>query len=215
VRVLIHICCAHCLAKTLAGLRQVGESGNRGVGESANLTLSLPDSSATPRLLDSSTPRPEITGLFFNPNIHPLLEFRRRLKAVKVYLERDPIPVEFDEEYGLVPFSQAIHPGFGKPERCRICYQMRLEKTAERASQLAMDAFTTTMITSRHQDHAVIRELADAAARRHGVEFLYRDLREAEPPADLTKAIYRQQYCGCVFSEADRFSPTGRYLYDT
>ena len=58
-----------------------------------------------------------------------------------------------------------------------------------------------------------IREIGAAAAAKRGVRFLYLDLREAEAPEALDRGLYRQQYCGCVFSEAERYAPTTKHLY--
>jgi hypothetical protein len=181
--ILIHICCADCFAKTLAALR--AEFG----------------------------PDQDFRGLFANPNIHPLLEFRRRMKAVQVYTERDPVPVEYDATYGLRPFCHAVHGHLAPPERCRICYRMRLEAAAGRARALHAEAFTSTLLTSTHQDHRLIRAEADRAAERAGVPFLYRDLRAAEAPEGVLKGLYRQGYCGCIFSEEERYAPTNTHLY--
>ncbi len=174
MRVLIHVCCAHCLAKALCGWR------------------------AEARL-------PEISGFFFNPNIHPLREFHKRRRALELYLERDPVATEIDVDYGLISFCRSIHPNYRRPERCRICYRIRLTRTAQRAAAMGCDAFTTTMVASQHQDHDLLRAEGEAAAENAGVAFCYRDFRESTPDAKLTRSLYRQQYCGCVFSEAERY----------
>ncbi len=181
--ILIHICCADCFAKTLAGLR--AEFG----------------------------PDQAVRGLFANPNIHPLLEFRRRMKAVRVYTERDPVPVAYDATYGLRPFCHAVHGHEAPPERCRICYRLRFGAAAAYARRVDAAAFTSTLVTSTHQDHALIRAEAGRAAEHAGVPFLYRDLRTAEAPARLVKGLYRQSYCGCVFSEEERYARTRTHLY--
>jgi len=183
VNVLIHICCAHCFGKTLDGLR--AEFGYQLAAR----------------------------GLWYNPNIHPLLEYRRRMKALKVYLERDPVPVDFVEKYGLIPFCENTYGHYQKPDRCARCYAIRLDTTAERAAALGMDAFTTTMITSVHQSHQMIRAAGEEAGRRHKISFLYRNLRHVEPDEKKLREIYRQSYCGCVFSEYDRYASTTKHLY--
>jgi predicted adenine nucleotide alpha hydrolase (AANH) superfamily ATPase len=155
----------------------------------------------------------DLTGFWYNPNIHPLLEYRKRLKALQVFMERDRTPVIIENEYGLRKFCEEIHPRYDAPARCAECYRLRLERTAEVAAERGIPAFTTTMITSSHQDHDLIRRVAEAAAERHAVEFVYRDLRQAKAPEKLLKGIYHQQYCGCVFSEYDRYKDTGKELY--
>jgi len=148
-----------------------------------------------------------------NPNIHPLIEYRRRLKAVKMLVERAPLPLIADERYGLVSFCRAIHGHEAVPERCTRCYAMRMESTAKAARKAGIGIFTSTLVTSSHQDHALIRSAGEAAATAEGLEFLYRDFRADESDADLVKMLYHQQYCGCVFSEYDRYKDTRTHLW--
>ena len=148
-----------------------------------------------------------------NPNIHPLIEYRRRLKAVKMLVERARLPLIADETYGLVEFCRAVHGYEAAPERCALCYALRLGRAAETAREAGCRLFTSTLATSRHQDHALIRAAGEAAGAAAGVEFYYRDWRDAEPDAELVKMLYHQQYCGCVFSEHDRFKDTSAHLW--
>jgi hypothetical protein len=90
---------------------------------------------------------------------------------------------------------------------------MRLRETAHRAAQWGADSYTTTMITSTHQDHDLIRKVGEAEGRACGVDFLYRDFRSVEPDARSVKDLYHQQYCGCVFSEYDRYKDTSKHVY--
>jgi len=148
-----------------------------------------------------------------NPNVHPLIEWRRRLKAVKMLAERAHLPLIADETYGLVEFCRAVHGHEAAPERCARCYALRLNRAAQVAREAGCAAFTSTLATSRHQDHALIRAAGEAAGAAAGVEFLYRDWRAAEADADLVKMLYHQQYCGCLFSEYDRFKDTTTHLW--
>jgi hypothetical protein len=150
---------------------------------------------------------------WWNPNIHPLIEFRRRLKAVKMLVERAQLPLIADETYGLVEFCRAVHGHEAAPERCARCYALRLDRAAQAARGAGCRRFTSTLVTSRHQDHALIRAAGEAAGAAAGVEFLYRDARAAEADADLVKMLYHQQYCGCIFSEYDRFKDTATHLW--
>lgn len=180
---LVHICCAICWAKTLVGLRE------------------------------TFGPDTECAGLWYNPNIHPLLEYRRRLKALRVFMERDPSPVTILDEYGLSVFCEEIHGKHQPPGRCERCYRLRLGRTARFAAEEGFHEFTSTLCTSRHQDHELIRTIGEAAARKHGVRFLYLDLRQAEAPESATRGLYHQHYCGCVFSEEERYRDTTKHLY--
>jgi len=183
-KILVHVCCAHCLAEVLSGLEEVRAK-----------TLS-----------------PVVR--WFNPNIHPLIEWRRRLKAVKMLCERAKLPLLADERYGLRDFLHALAGTYDVGARCRRCYALRLGDAARTAAAEGIPLFTTTLITSVHQDHAAIRAAGEAAAAEHGVTFLYRDLRAAKDvDAKLVFSLYKQQYCGCVFSEEERFAPTVTHLY--
>lgn len=153
------------------------------------------------------------TVFWWNPNIHPLIEFRRRLKAVKMLVERAGLPLIADETYGLVDFCRAVHGHEAAPERCRECYALRLGRTAQRARAAGCPVFTSTLVTSRHQDHELIRAAGEAAGAAAGVEFLYLDARAAEADPRLVHMLYHQQYCGCVFSEYDRYKDTTTHLW--
>lgn len=150
---------------------------------------------------------------WYNPNIHPLIEYRRRLKAVKMLAERAQLPLVADETYGLVEFCRAVHGRESAPERCQRCYALRLGRTAKAAREAGIRVFTSTLVTSRHQDHALIRAAGEAAANAAGVQFLYRDWRAAQADPALTQMLYRQQYCGCIFSEYDRFKDSTTHLW--
>ncbi len=157
----------------------------------------------------------EVTGYFHNPNIHPLLEFRKRMKALKVLNERLKIPVVYDTEYGLVKYLNMLDGEYG-PARCVLCYRERLTATAQYAKANDFEAFTSTLLVSHEQDHALLLEIGREAASATGVAFVEADMR---PVRDEGKeiarkvGIYRQQYCGCIFSERDRYENTGQELY--
>ncbi|MFW5923101.1 MAG: epoxyqueuosine reductase QueH [Planctomycetota bacterium] len=156
----------------------------------------------------------EVTGYFFNPNIHPLIEFRRRLKAVKVLRDRLKVNIICDEDYGLRQFLHTVNWETG--HRCADCYRMRLDQTAQITGQKGFDGFTTTLFTSTHQDHSLIEQMGRSAADAHGVTFLerdWRDLNDHNQSEAKRMNLYRQQYCGCIFSERDRYENTQRHLY--
>ena len=147
-------------------------------------------------------------GLFYNPNIHPLQEyFKRREGAVQV-AERSGIPLRFCAlEYDPRVFLRAVH---GREEdRCRQCYRLRLEQTVHAARRHGFTHFSTSLLYSRRQKHEEIVEEARGAEKRSGVEFYCRDLRPTwQQGIDLSKewGVYRQNYCGCIYSEAERFA---------
>jgi hypothetical protein len=152
-------------------------------------------------------------GFFYNPNIHPLIEFRRRLKALKVLLEGEKIEVIYEENYGLNDFLREVN---WRGKRCADCYYLRLRKTAEEARKRGFAAFTSTLLTSPHQEHRLIRQIGEKAGEEMAVPFAYFDFRGLHQRSlDLAKkkGLYHQQYCGCIFSEYERFKDTTLHLY--
>jgi predicted adenine nucleotide alpha hydrolase (AANH) superfamily ATPase len=152
---------------------------------------------------------------FHNPNIHPLIEFRRRLTAVQVLAERERLGLFADDRYGLKAFLARTAP-WGRPARCLACWQMRLAETARLAAEKGMPVITTTLLSSTHQDHEAIRRIGEEAAAEKGLWFHYEDFRPMAAVAheDARRLnLYRQQYCGCIFSEEDRFAPTRLHLH--
>ncbi|MEW6359886.1 MAG: epoxyqueuosine reductase QueH [Planctomycetota bacterium] len=156
----------------------------------------------------------EVTGHFYNPNIHPLIEFRKRLKAVKVLQHAMKVDIIYDENYGLTEFLRKV---FDKPQpRCELCWRIRLEAAAQMAKERGFDAFSTTLLISRHQDHDAVGRIGHEVGDRRGVKFLYRDFRgldERSHAIAKEMSLYRQQYCGCIFSECDRYKDTTRELF--
>ncbi len=150
----------------------------------------------------------EVQGFFYNPNIHPYQEFARRAAALKEYAAQSGLPMIWDETYDLEGFLRLV--AFRETERCRFCYQLRLAAAARVARRGKFDAFTSTLLYSRFQNHELIRELGEAVAQEVGVPFHYENFREGwqygvRKSKEL--GLYRQQYCGCIFSERDRFLP--------
>jgi len=153
----------------------------------------------------------DVTGYFFNPNIHPYLEYSKRLDALRSYAERTQLPVVCIDEYGLVPFLQAVAQ---KPRgRCDHCYYSRLESTARYAAENGFDAFTSSLLYSRYQNHETISRFGEQLGVEYGVPFHYEDFRVGwREGIETSKAmgLYRQQYCGCIYSEMDRYYPKSR-----
>ena len=149
-----------------------------------------------------------VTGLYYNPNIHPLQEYLRRREGVAQVAERLGIPVIFkDDEYDPQAYFRAVT--FREPNRCSPCYSMRLERTLAIARRGGFDAFTTTLLYSKFQKHEQIRTMGQDLAQGAGVEFHYADFRAGwSEGIALSKewGIYRQQYCGCLYSEFERYS---------
>ncbi|MFA7059982.1 MAG: epoxyqueuosine reductase QueH [Pedobacter sp.] len=155
----------------------------------------------------------KVSGFFYNHNIHPYLEYASRLDAVREMAQQETVPMIIRDEYDLEGFlaNVATAPG----TRCRYCYASRLQATAAIAAKNGFDAFTASLLYSRFQRHDEIRELGEQAAREHGIQFYYEDFRPGwQEGIRLSKelGLYRQQYCGCIYSEKDRYLPKDKTL---
>ncbi|HZK48222.1 MAG TPA: epoxyqueuosine reductase QueH [Thermoleophilia bacterium] len=149
----------------------------------------------------------DVTGFFHNPNIHPLLEFRRRVTGVRDLALARRVHVIEDLAYDPSAWFREI-VGEDASGRCGRCIASRLRATARVAAASGYDAFSTTLAISPWQDHEAIREGGGSAQQEHHVEFIYRDLRAAYPDsrrAAREAGLYRQKYCGCLLSEWERY----------
>jgi len=147
-----------------------------------------------------------VRGFFYNPNIHPYREFKKRLVAVEQLAARENLAVEYHREYGLRDYLRQVV--FNESSRCGLCYDMRLRETVEHAKKIRADAFTTTLLYSRYQNHDLIRGKAEELAEQHKIPFYYHDFREGwQQGIDMSKdmGLYRQSYCGCIYSEQERY----------
>ncbi|MGB9628437.1 MAG: epoxyqueuosine reductase QueH [Thermodesulfobacteriota bacterium] len=152
----------------------------------------------------------EVTGFFFNPNIHPYLEYRKRIETLKQYSEKTGLDVIYRDEYLLEEFLRNVSHRVER--RCEYCYSVRLEATAREASDKGFDHFSTTLLQSNHQDHFLIKEIGNRFAQEVGIPFYYDDFRKGwRRGLEVSKAmgLYRQSYCGCIYSEKERFMPKG------
>lgn len=150
-----------------------------------------------------------VTGFFYNPNIHPLQEYLRRRQTVMQVAEQLKIPVIYkDDEYDPKTYFRAVT--YREPNRCQLCYALRLERTLSIARHGKFDLFTSTLLYSKFQNHDHIRTLGHDLATGSQVDFYYADFRQGwSAGIALSKewGLYRQQYCGCLFSEAERYAP--------
>jgi predicted adenine nucleotide alpha hydrolase (AANH) superfamily ATPase len=149
----------------------------------------------------------EVTGFWYNPNIHPYTEYQRRLEALRQFAAAVDLPLIVRDDYDLEGFI--ARAGLKRvPERCGECYRIRLAVAAEVAAEGGFDAFTTSLLVSPYQKHDLLKEVGEEAASAAGVPFLYRDWRPRfragrQRAAEL--GLYRQPYCGCIFSEKERY----------
>lgn len=147
----------------------------------------------------------EVVGFFYNPNIHPFMEYRRRLTGARDFASARHLVLREDLGYDPESWFETVRGG--ADERCRCCISLRLRRTAEEASAMGADAFATTLAVSPWQDHEAIEEEGALAASAMGVEFVYEDLRRlyADSRREAReRALYRQKYCGCLVSEWER-----------
>ncbi|MCP3929843.1 MAG: epoxyqueuosine reductase QueH [Bacteroidetes bacterium] len=147
-----------------------------------------------------------VTGYFFNPNIHPFQEFKKRVTSLVQLSDISNLPITLIKNYGLNDFLQKVV--FHENKRCNICYDMRLEKTAEYARHHGFEAFTTTLLYSRYQNHVLIKEKCEKLAQTFGISFIYNDYRKGWQEgidSSISLGLYRQPYCGCIYSEQERY----------
>ena len=147
-----------------------------------------------------------VVGFFFNPNIHPYQEYQKRLETLKQYSGQSSLDVIYRDDYLLEEFLKNVSPN---PEgRCLYCYTTRLEATAREAKRNGFDGFSTTLLYSIFQKHDLIRKTGEHLAERIDIPFYYEDFRPGwKEGVNVSKAmgLYRQQYCGCIYSEKERF----------
>lgn len=143
---------------------------------------------------------------WYNPNIHPFTEYKKRLESMIILAWRCNSPLVVNDSYDMASYFNSIIGH--ETERCRYCFEMRLRKTAEVAKQNNFNYFTTTLLISPHQKHTLVKEIGHKVANETGNSFLYADLRKRYSESrHITKPmeLYRQQYCGCVYSKWERF----------
>ncbi|MDR0600376.1 MAG: epoxyqueuosine reductase QueH [Treponema sp.] len=189
-RLLLHVCCAPCSAGAIPFLEEEGL-------------------------------RPSL--FWYNPNIHPWTEYKARRDALAAYAGIRGLPLIMEDVYGLREFVAALGggagrepaggpaEGFSREARCPRCYRSRMERTVAAARAGGFDAFCSTLFISPYQDHELLRKTAEAAAERYGVRLFYRDFRPGfrRGQGEARRlGLYAQKYCGCLFSEEERYLGT-------
>lgn len=156
-----------------------------------------------------------VTVYYFNPNIYPPEEYACRAAEQKRFIEQFPVkhPVSFVEgPFEPKEFYDYIRGYEKEPEggeRCFLCYRLRLEKTAEYAKQNQFDYFTTTLSISPLKNAAKLNEIGGELAEKYDILYLFSDFKKKEGYKKSTEisreyGMYRQYYCGCVFSKEQR-----------
>jgi len=176
--ILLHVCCAPCSTYTIQSLRSQGF---------------------------------QVTGFWYNPNIHLWQEHEERRDSMARYAEEVHLPMIWNAAYEMPLFLRAVVGKERFRQRCAICYRLRLEKTAEVAKERGFNFITTTLLISPYQDQELIRSIGEEAAARHDLRFHFENFRRGwADRGRMTRehGLYRQQYCGCIFSEWERYHKT-------
>ena len=152
----------------------------------------------------------DVTGFWFNPNIHPFAEHERRRVTLATYADEQGLAMVWEPGYEMPAFLQAVANDPQQGRRCRHCYRLRLQRTAQRAAQLGFSFFSTTLLISPYQDLEAIRAAGCDAAEAHGVRFYGENMRRgfaAHHRLAQQHDLYQQRYCGCLYSEWESLSP--------
>lgn len=148
----------------------------------------------------------DIVGYWYNPNIHPFKEYDNRLKALKEYSKMINLNVIYDDFYGLDEFVKNTVNIIDN--RCGYCYLSRIERVVKYAHDNGYDAFSSTLFISPYQKHDLLKSICEKLSKKYNIQFLYRDFR---PYYELGREMFRetglymQKYCGCIFSERERY----------
>lgn len=156
-----------------------------------------------------------ITVFYYNPNIHPELEYRKRVEEQKEFIEKLPVKrkINFIEGKYLPEEFFDIAKGLEEEReggiRCFKCYELRLKEAAKKAKELNFDYFTTVLSISPHKNAEKINEIGEKISQEFGVKFLNSDFKKKngyKRSIELSKDynLYRQDYCGCVYSQRNK-----------
>jgi epoxyqueuosine reductase len=170
--IVVHTCCADCLLNTVNYLQE------------NNLISSEKD----------------IISLYYNPNIHPRSEFLERLNAIKSILPKESkliVPNYKPREY-----VERIRDKRSKPDRCKVCWNLRLKFLFDYAKENDIKVVTTTLLTSKYQDREKIIKIGKEFEKEYGIKFLEIDSKENCKHV----GFYKQNYCGCCFSLLEKLT---------
>lgn len=156
-----------------------------------------------------------IAVFFYNPNIAPESEFRRRARELARLAEEMPLAADLrvaEGEYDPERFYALVRGHEADPEggaRCGICFEMRLRRTAEYAREIGADYFTTTLSISPLKDAQRLNALGAQIAAETGVRYLHSDFKKRDGyrrscALSAEYGLYRQDFCGCAFSQRER-----------
>lgn len=144
----------------------------------------------------------KIKGFYYNPNLYPQEEYSRRRGALETLSSEFALTVDYPV-FRESEFFQVIGAHENLPQRCLICWSLRLRKTAAKAKEEGFSSFSTTLLVSPYQNHDLLKQLGQQIAKETGIDFYYEDFRPGFKQAQSQarqKGIYRQKYCGCKYS---------------
>ena len=176
MRILLHICCGPCSIYPLRELIEKDENS--------------------------------VTGFFYNPNIHPYTEMEKRRQVAADYAAKENLEI-ICGKYNIESFFKNIARNVETPFRCHACWRIRLRETARHAKENGFDAFATTLLVSPYQDYEAIARIGFELGKEFNINFIGKDFRDGFKDAQQRARehnMYRQKYCGCIFSEKERFS---------
>jgi predicted adenine nucleotide alpha hydrolase (AANH) superfamily ATPase len=153
----------------------------------------------------------EVMGFFYRHNIHPYTECRKRQETLQNYADQIDLRLICQEGYDLEGFIRNV--AFREADRCTYCYHDRLRCAALLAKRGKFDYFSSTLLYSKFQKHATIKSIGESIAKDVGVPFLYIDFRSGWKQGIIESKrleMYRQQYCGCIYSEKERYYQSSR-----
>ncbi len=147
-----------------------------------------------------------VIGYFYNPNIHPYSEYLKRKESLEKFSKSVNFKVIYEKNYDMEEFLRNVV--FREENRCYYCIGSRLEKTVKLALSSKFSHFSTTLLYSKHQKHDYIKDVGFNLETKYGVKFYYEDFRLGYKEGIKLSHdynLYRQNYCGCIYSEKERF----------
>ena len=145
-------------------------------------------------------------GWFYNPNIHPFQEHKARKNSFIDYMQQMNLPYDVQGDYPLEDWLKAV--AAEPSQRCVYCYSSRLSAAAQEAAKRGFPAYSTTLLISPYQNHELLKQLGEKFGEQYGVAFAYLDLRPGFRPGQddaRQRGLYMQKYCGCIYSEKERY----------
>lgn len=157
----------------------------------------------------------KITVLYYNPNIFPNEEYLKRKEEQKNLISK--LPVKYKVEFMETDYDPNVFFDLARgledlkegSERCFKCYRLRMEKTCKLAKMYKFDYFSTTLSVSPYKNSQVLNEIGRSLQEEYQVKYLFSDFKKNngyKRSIELSKEynLYRQDYCGCVYSKRDR-----------